>query len=72
MIKSAFQSQFQGVALKMGLDTRNSTTLWKDKAMVEVNLAVLHSFQKANVTIVDHHTASESFMKHLENETKLR
>lgn len=25
-----------------------------------------------NVTIVDHHTASESFMKHYENEMRLR
>lgn len=37
-----------------------------------MNIAVLDSYQKANVTIVDHHTASESFMKHLENEQKLR
>lgn len=29
----------------MGLDTRTSTSLWKDKAMIEANLAVLHSFQ---------------------------
>ena len=28
--------------------------------------------QKAGVTIVDHHAASESFMKHLDNEQKLR
>lgn len=62
----------QPIALKMGLDTRNPTSLWKDKALVEVNIAVLHSYQKSNVTIVDHHTASESFMKHYENETKLR
>lgn len=25
-----------------------------------------------NVTVVDHHTAAESFMKHYENEQKLR
>lgn len=48
------------------------SSLWKDKALVEVNIAVLHSFQMKNVTIVDHHTASESFMKHYENEIKLR
>ncbi|XP_013101350.2 nitric oxide synthase [Stomoxys calcitrans] len=60
------------VALKMNLDTRTPTSLWKDKALVEVNIAVLHSFQSRNVTIVDHHTASESFMKHFENESKLR
>lgn len=58
--------------MKMGLDTRNPTSLWKDKALVEVNIAVLHSYQKANVTIVDHHTASDSFMKHYETECKVR
>lgn len=29
----------------MGLDTRTPMTLWKDKALVEVNIAVLYSFQ---------------------------
>ncbi|XP_076549445.1 nitric oxide synthase isoform X3 [Osmia lignaria lignaria] len=60
------------IATHMGLDTRTSTSLWKDKAMIEANVAVLHSFQMKNVTIVDHHTASESFMKHYENEMRLR
>ncbi|KAL0272500.1 UNVERIFIED_CONTAM: hypothetical protein PYX00_005440 [Menopon gallinae] len=60
------------VATGMGLDTRSVTTLWKDRALIEVNVAVLHSFQKANVTVVDHHTASEWFMKHYENEQKVR
>ncbi|XP_044272117.1 nitric oxide synthase isoform X2 [Tribolium madens] len=65
-------NMLEPVALAMGLDTRTPVTLWKDKAMVEVNVAVLHSFQAKGVTIVDHHTASESFMKHLENEVRLR
>ena len=56
----------------MGLDVRNPSSLWKDKALVEVNIAVLHSYQTHNITIVDHHTASESFMKHYENECKIR
>lgn len=56
----------------MGLDTQTPTSLWKDKTLVEVNIAVLHSFHAQNITIVDHHTASESFMKHFENEIKLR
>lgn len=60
------------VAKNMGLDTRSPVTLWKDKALIECNLAVLYSFQIKGVTIVDHHTASESFMKHLENEVRLR
>ncbi|KOB72118.1 Nitric oxide synthase 2, partial [Operophtera brumata] len=42
------------------------------EALVEVNVAVLHSFQQQNATIVDHHTASESFIKHLDNENRLR
>ncbi|CAM9205250.1 unnamed protein product [Bubo scandiacus] len=49
------------VALRMGLDTRTTSSLWKDKAAVEVNIAVLHSYQVAKVTIVDHHAATESF-----------
>jgi nitric-oxide synthase, brain len=60
------------LAKKMGLDTLNPSSLWKDKALVEINIAVLYSFQSKNVTIVDHHTASESFVKHCENEQKLR
>ncbi|XP_069669172.1 nitric oxide synthase, salivary gland isoform X2 [Periplaneta americana] len=65
-------NMLETVAVRMGLDTRTPVTLWKDKALVETNLAVLHSFQSKNVTIVDHHTASESFMKHYENELRLR
>ncbi|KYO43818.1 nitric oxide synthase, inducible [Alligator mississippiensis] len=60
------------VALRMGLDTRKMSSLWKDKAAVEVNVAVLHSFQVAKVTIVDHHAATESFVKHLETEVQAR
>ncbi|XP_074841481.1 nitric oxide synthase 3 isoform X6 [Carettochelys insculpta] len=62
----------QEVALHMGLDTRNTSTLWKDKAAVELNVAVLHSYQVAKVTIVDHHAATESFIKHMENEQQAR
>lgn len=32
----------------------------------------LFNFQVNKVTIVDHHTASESFLKHYENEFRLR
>ncbi|GAB0095507.1 Nitric oxide synthase [Sergentomyia squamirostris] len=66
------RNMLEPVALKMGLDTRNPASLWKDKALVEINIAVLHSFQSRNVTIMDHHTLSESFIKHLENESRLR
>ncbi|XP_067622883.1 nitric oxide synthase-like [Eurosta solidaginis] len=65
-------NMLETIATKMQLDTRTTTTLWKDKALVEANVAVLHSFQSRNITIVDHHTASENFMKHFENESKIR
>lgn len=29
----------------MGLDTRTHTSLWKDRAVIELNAAVLYSFQ---------------------------
>lgn len=35
----------QTIATKMDLDTRTPVTLWKDKALIEANVAVLHSFQ---------------------------
>lgn len=35
--------------MNMGLDTRTSTSLWKDKAMIEANVAVLHSFQVRSI-----------------------
>ncbi|CAG0914534.1 unnamed protein product, partial [Notodromas monacha] len=57
---------------KMGLDVTNPSNFWKDRVAVEVNVAVMHSFQESGVTIVDHYTAAESFMKHLENENRLR
>lgn len=60
------------VADKLGLDTTSPMTLWRDRALVEVNIAVLHSFMQDNVVIVDHHSASEQFIKHLDNESKSR
>lgn len=49
------------VARIMGLDTSRNASLWKDRALVELNLAVLHSYKKAGVSIVDHHTAAQQF-----------
>jgi nitric-oxide synthase len=56
----------------MGLNINTNSSLWKDRALVELNYSILHSFQKNGVTITDHHSASESFVKHYENEHKLR
>lgn len=57
------------VARVMGLDTSKNSTLWKDRALVELNVAVLHSFKEQGVTIVDHHTAAQQFMRFERNET---
>jgi nitric-oxide synthase len=58
------------VAEIMGLDTSREITLWKDKALVELNVAVLHSFKEHGVSIVDHHTASQQFLRFEEREKK--
>ncbi len=55
-------NQLPVIARKMGLDIRYERTLWKDRALIELNRAVLHSFQKKGVRIVDHHSASKQFM----------
>jgi nitric-oxide synthase len=49
------------VAELMGLSTASETTLWRDRALVEMNVAVLHSYKQAGVSIVDHHTAAAQF-----------
>lgn len=35
----------QEVGRRMGLDTHKLASLWKDQAVIEINVAVLHSFQ---------------------------
>ena len=56
------------IANKLNLDTRQLKTLWKDKAMLVLQEAVLHSFQAKGVTLVDHHTASEQFLEFCKQE----
>lgn len=51
------------VAEKMGLDTSSSSTLWKDRALVELNVAVMHSFQKRRVRMLDHHAVCDYFLQ---------
>jgi len=58
------------VAARMGLDTSDEATLWRDRALVEINRAVLHSFHSRRVTITDHHTESRRFLTHVEKEER--
>jgi nitric-oxide synthase len=56
------------IAVGMGLDVRDRTVLWRDRAMVLLNEAVLYSFDRDGVTLTDHHTASDQFLKFIRNE----
>lgn len=58
------------IATLMGLDTRSEQTLWRDRVALEMNVAVLHSFQKAKVTMVDHQSAARQFLTHDQREKK--
>jgi nitric-oxide synthase len=60
--------QLPVVAERMGLDTRSDRSLWKDRALIELNQAVLYSFSKAGVRLVDHHAASRQFMSFCKSE----
>lgn len=56
------------VGRSLGLDTSKERSLWRDRALVELNIAVLQSFERAGVTIVDHHTAAKQFKRFEKNE----
>lgn len=56
------------VAEAIGLDTASDRSLWKDRALLELNAAVLHSYAKAGVTLIDHHGASAQFMEFVSRE----
>jgi nitric-oxide synthase, bacterial len=58
------------VAQAIGLDTSSNASLWKDRALLELNLAVLHSYKSQGVAIIDHHTAAQQFQRfeHREDE----
>lgn len=51
------------VARALGEDTSATPPLWKDRALLELNRAVLGSFAREGVTMVDHHAASAQFME---------
>jgi nitric-oxide synthase, bacterial len=63
-------AQLPVVAEQMGLSVADDRNLWKDKALTELNVAVLHSFTAAGVTVTDHHTESARFLQHIAREEK--
>ena len=60
---TARYNQLPAVAALFELNTSTNTSLWKDRALTELNIAVLHSYKKLGVSIVDHHTAAEQFLR---------
>jgi nitric-oxide synthase len=54
------------VAEAIGLDRKDP--LWRDRALTELNAAVLYSYRRDGVTIVDHHDASQQYMKFIQRE----
>jgi nitric-oxide synthase len=50
----------------LGID--RSDVVWRDRVLTELNLAVLHSFRRDGVTIVDHHEASAQYMEFIQRE----
>ncbi len=55
---------------RMGLDTSSERTLWRDRALIELNRAVLWSFDRAGARVSDHHTESRHFLTHVAREER--
>ncbi|QXQ16043.1 nitric oxide synthase oxygenase [Skermania piniformis] len=58
------------IADLMGLDMSSERTLWRDRALVELTRAVIHSYRTAGVYMVDHHTVAKQFLDHVDREAK--
>lgn len=58
------------IARWMRLDTSSDRTLWRDRALVELNRAVIHSYRADGVYMVDHHTVAKQFLAHVDKESK--
>ena len=58
------------IAEILDIDTSSQNPLWQDSAMLELNNAVLHSFGRDSVSIMDHYTLGKSFSKFIDIEEK--
>jgi len=56
------------IAAALGLDTHCAHSTWKDRALVELTVAVLHSFDRARVRMDDHHVATARFDRWVKSE----
>ena len=60
----------QEIAEAFGIDTSDRRSLWKDRAVIEMTTAVLHSYDQAGMRMDDHYTATEKFHKWVQAEAK--
>lgn len=58
------------IAQKLGLDLSTNDSMWKDRSLVELNRAVIHSFRSAGVAMENHHDASDQFMQFMRLENQ--
>nr|WP_232328435.1 nitric oxide synthase oxygenase [Kibdelosporangium sp. MJ126-NF4]CEL21772.1 Nitric oxide synthase oxygenase [Kibdelosporangium sp. MJ126-NF4]CTQ92552.1 Nitric oxide synthase oxygenase (EC 1.-.-.-) [Kibdelosporangium sp. MJ126-NF4] len=58
------------VARKLGLEMERDRTLWKDRALLELNIAVLSSFEAAGVRMLDHHTMTDQFHRYVQTQRR--
>lgn len=56
------------IADRAEMDCSNERTLWRDRALVELSRAILHSYRRSRVHLVDHHSAAKQFIDHVERE----
>ncbi len=61
-------NQLPIIAEKLGLETLGRGSLWRDHALLVLNEAVIHSFMSDGVQLVDHHQASNEFIRFCKNE----
>lgn len=63
-------NKLKDIAKAFNLDTSKTSTYWRDRALVEFNYAVFHSFKNNGVSMVDHITASKQFRQFEKKEEK--
>ena len=58
------------VSDRLCLDRSSNDTLWKDRAAIELNIAVSHSFKQQGVRAIDRYTMTDYFMQFRSDEEK--
>jgi nitric-oxide synthase len=55
------------MAKALGFSMKNSS-LWRDEVQLVLNKAILASFMREGTSVIDHHSASDSFMEFMETQ----